>query len=91
MWNIGGVPSGRCAKQALRKNLANSCAGLHLEMDQHLKVFSTSLPGGYCSSSVIAGRRNVGPLNCMVGYGGEGLRRLRCVLEKKEKRQWDAV
>jgi hypothetical protein len=27
----------------------------------------------------------------MVGYGGEGLRRLRCVLEKKGRRQGKAM
>jgi hypothetical protein len=43
---MGGVPAGRCAKQDLGKKVAKSAGPLHLEMAQHLRVFSTILPGG---------------------------------------------
>jgi hypothetical protein len=43
---MGRVPVGRCTKQDLRKNLAKSAGPLHLKMTQHLRVFSTILPGG---------------------------------------------
>jgi hypothetical protein len=43
---MGGVSVGRCTKQDLRKNVVKSAGPLHLEMAQHLRVFSTILPGG---------------------------------------------